>query len=335
MRSMVRQRCRAAAAGWGVVHRGAGCGFFAPAKGLGRHIISGLQAKSHLSKRVAPPRSAVGRLAAGAIAFAVLAGCRPGAPASDAASRGSQVGADAAAPGQSPVRPQEALPCAHPERAAITHATAAGPMTIDCVPGRAWSSGPSEFNGGVAPTWLRLNGKMILEDSSISTELVKRKGGFEYWLVYAGFHGNACDSWFLLAIGATGHRLYDDLHQCAAWDEVEPNLTFAGLLVRDDSPAVHPQCEPYIKSVPPRIKVRSVELSPKLYKYAFDEREEWLKRVPTRFHPSNWMPFGCIINDYDGAVVAFPAPDGRAGFGLYLEQAALEKLGGMRTEVKP
>ncbi len=206
------------------------------------------------------------------------------------------------------------------------HSTVAGPLRIACDPNVGWSKQPphylpSDMLSTYAPSTMTLNGELLLEDLSISAELVKKRDGFEYWLIYAGEMGNACANFTLLAIGKTGYRLHDGLHKCSSWENREPALTFAGLGVRDDSPAIDPMCEPYLKAVPAQIKVRQAEVMSNFIKYSEpDITDGWLKKVPVRFHTSNYMQFGCQINDYDGVIAVYGEAIQGKGYGLYLSQ---------------
>ena len=213
------------------------------------------------------------------------------------------------------------------ENGAEVHMTAAGPLRIVCDPNVGWSTPPtdtwsSDVRSSYAPYRLTLNGELLLENITIRAELGKKKDGFEYWLIHAGgLEGNACSAFTLLAVGKTGHQLYDDLHNCQAWERRQPDLTFAGLNVRDDTPAIDRMCEPYLKVVPPHIKVRHAEALGNFVKHSDPALADgWLQRVPTRFHHSSYLPFGCQINDYDGVIVVYLESDLSAGYGLYLTQ---------------
>ena len=208
------------------------------------------------------------------------------------------------------------------------HTTVAGPLRITCDPNTGWSQQPASSDlraderASYAPFKMTLNGELVLEDLFITAELVKKKEGFEYWLIHRGLlTGNGCESFKLLAVGKTGHHLHEDLHKCTGWTVREPDLTFAGLSVRDDALAIDPMCEPYLKAVPAQIKVRHTEFMGKFVKYSDpDITDAWLKKVPVRFRNSNYMPFGCQINDYDGVIVVYGETGEGKGYGLYLSQ---------------
>ena len=206
------------------------------------------------------------------------------------------------------------------------HSTVAGPLRIACDPNVGWSKQPphylpSDMLSTYAPSTMTLNGELLLEDLSISAELVKKKDGFEYWLIYSGEMGNACSNFGILAIGKTGYRFHDHLSECASWERREPSLTFAGLSVRDDSPAIDRMCEPYLKAVPAQIKVREAATMGNFVKHSdTDITDGWLRKVPVPFKNSNVWPFGCQINDYDGVVVVYGETGEGKGFGLYLSQ---------------
>ncbi|NBO15408.1 MAG: hypothetical protein EBV20_09790 [Betaproteobacteria bacterium] len=202
-------------------------------------------------------------------------------------------------------------------------ASSFGRFKLVCDPHVGWTNQPQEHLAEYAPTKLYLNDKLVHESLIITEpELVKKKDGFEYWVFYWGEGGNACESWSLVAMSAQGYRLYEDIHQCTAWEGREPHLIIAGLNVRDESPAVETACEPYLKVVPSRIKIKNATVSIHFVKHADpDLSEQWEKRIPPRYRKTNWMPYGCLINDYDGVVVVYTVDERQLGYGLYLTES--------------
>lgn len=216
-------------------------------------------------------------------------------------------------------------PCYREPSPVQEYQTPAGKLRIACDPQVGWTKTPQAGSPekDYSPSKLFLNDVLIMENLHIfNADLGKKSDAFEYWVILWGDGGNACESWSLLAVGPSGHQLYEDLHQCSSWEYIKPKLTFAGLTVRDDATAIDPLCEPYLNLIPSRIKVRNAAVSSNFYKFAdFNDQDRWLSKVPARFQRSNWMPFGCLINDFDGVVLVHGHSEKGNGFGLYISQS--------------